>query len=92
MRNFRLFLLLSLLLLAAVPSCKPVRDNYTVVISLDGFRWDYPEYYNTTFLDSIELFLRLCFFGYCNRFYAAPQKTPSRDKCPFEGVFIFHLF
>lgn len=54
MRNFRLFLLLSLLLLAAVPSCKPVRDNYTVVISLDGFRWDYPEYYNTTFLDSIE--------------------------------------
>ena len=53
MRIFRSFLLLSLLLLAGFTSCKPARDNYTVVISLDGFRWDYPEYYNTTFLDSL---------------------------------------
>lgn len=27
------------------------RDNYTVVISLDGFRWDYPEAFDTPFLD-----------------------------------------
>ena len=53
MRNFRLFLLLNLLLLTAFWACKPVRDNYTVVISLDGNRWDYPEYYSTPFLDSL---------------------------------------
>lgn len=25
--------------------------HYTVIISLDGFRWDYPQWYNTPFLD-----------------------------------------
>jgi len=25
----------------------------TIVISLDGFRWDYPQWYNTPFLDSV---------------------------------------
>ena len=53
MRNFRLFLLLNLLLLAGLTACKPCRNNYTVVISLDGFRWDYTDYYNTTFFDSL---------------------------------------
>lgn len=53
MRNFRLFLLLTLLLLTGITACKPARNNYTVIISLDGNRWDYPEYYNTTFLDSL---------------------------------------
>lgn len=41
---------LSLLLLAA---CQPAK-NYTVIISLDGFRWDYPEYYEMPFMDSLE--------------------------------------
>lgn len=29
------------------------RDNYTVIISLDGFRWDYPEAFDTPFLDQM---------------------------------------
>jgi len=28
--------------------------HYTVVISLDGFRWDYPQWYNTPFFDYME--------------------------------------
>lgn len=27
--------------------------HYTVIVSLDGFRWDYPEMYDTPFLDSL---------------------------------------
>ena len=53
MRSFRLFLPLNLLLLTGITACKPARNNYTVIISLDGNRWDYPDYYNTTFLDSL---------------------------------------
>lgn len=52
MRNFRLFLLFGLLWLVSA-ACKPVRDNYTVVISLDGNRWDYPTLYHTEFFDSL---------------------------------------
>lgn len=29
------------------------RENYTVVVSLDGFRWDYPEAYDTPFFDRL---------------------------------------
>ena len=29
------------------------RQNYTVIISLDGFRWDYPEYYEMPLMDSL---------------------------------------
>lgn len=29
------------------------RDNYTVIISLDGFRWDYPEAFNTPFINRL---------------------------------------
>ena len=29
------------------------RDVYTVIVSLDGFRWDYPEAFNTPFLDQM---------------------------------------
>ena len=25
--------------------------HYTVIVSLDGFRWDYPQMYDTPFLD-----------------------------------------
>ena len=28
--------------------------HYTVVISLDGCRWDYPQWYNTPFFDDME--------------------------------------
>lgn len=29
------------------------RENYTVIISLDGFRWDYPEAFDTPFLNQM---------------------------------------
>lgn len=53
MRNFPLFLLLSLLLTVNLSCSKPARNNYTVIVSLDGNRWDYPDYYDTPFLDSL---------------------------------------
>ena len=52
MRNLRLYFLLGLLLVAGT-SCKPTRNNYTVIISLDGTRWDYTDYYDTPFFDSL---------------------------------------
>ena len=27
--------------------------HYTVIVSMDGFRWDYPLMYDTPFLDSL---------------------------------------
>ena len=45
------FLALSVALLAT--SCKSKRDNYTVIISLDGSRWDYADYYEMPFFDSL---------------------------------------
>ena len=48
MRKLFIGLLAALVLLA---SCKP--KNYTVIISLDGNRWDYPEYYEMPFFDSL---------------------------------------
>lgn len=44
---------LLLIALVAALSCTPKRDNYTVIISLDGNRWDYPEYYEMPFFDSL---------------------------------------
>ena len=44
-------LLLAVLLTAACAS--PKRDNYTVIISLDGSRWDYADYYDMPFFDSL---------------------------------------
>ena len=40
-------------LLAGLLSCKNQKDHYTVIISLDGNRWDYPEYYEMPFFDSL---------------------------------------
>lgn len=34
-------------------SCAPSHKNITVVVSLDAFRWDYPDIYDTPALDSI---------------------------------------
>ncbi len=43
-----------LILLAAVSLfCSCQQKNYTVIISLDGNRWDYPEYYEMPFFDSL---------------------------------------
>lgn len=42
--------IIGLVVLLAV-SCQ--KELYTVVVSLDGNRWDYPEYYDTPFLDSL---------------------------------------
>lgn len=46
----------SFILLAALFStvaCQNQRDHYTVIISLDGNRWDYPDYYEMPFFDSL---------------------------------------
>ena len=50
-----LFSILLLSVCVATSSCsaKPVRDHYTVIVSLDGFRWDYPDYYEMPFMDSL---------------------------------------
>ena len=45
-------LVIALLLLSAVLSCTR-RPGYTVIVSLDAFRWDYPQMYDTPWLDSI---------------------------------------
>ena len=45
------FMMLATLLLTV--ACKKPKDNYTVIISLDGNRWDYVEYYDTPFFDSL---------------------------------------
>lgn len=50
------FLLLGIFLFFA--SCKQKQElslgeNYTVIVSLDGFRWDYPQIHGTPCLDSI---------------------------------------
>ena len=34
-------------------SCQSRQDRYTVLISLDGNRWDYPDYYDMPFFDSL---------------------------------------
>lgn len=53
MKNFRKISLLTFLLLAfaAVRLC--AGRHYTVIVSLDGCRWDYPMMYDTPFLDSL---------------------------------------
>ena len=45
------FLILAALLLSA--ACSSQKENYTVIISLDGSRWDYPDYYEMPFFDSL---------------------------------------
>ena len=45
---------ISLFLYLAVTSILFAGDNYTVILSLDGFRHDYTSFYNTPNLDSME--------------------------------------
>lgn len=48
----RKFLILLSFFLSAV--CLHAQDkNYTLIVSMDGFRWDYSEMYRTPFLDSL---------------------------------------
>ena len=46
---------ITLLLVAAavLSGCRKVHDSYTVIISLDGNRWDYPQMYDMPFFDSL---------------------------------------
>ena len=46
--------LVGALVLLCLGACQPKEEHYTVILSLDGNRWDYPEYYETPFLDSLE--------------------------------------
>lgn len=48
----RLFLTLCTVVLA-LAGWAVSRDHYTVIVSLDGFRWDYPEAFDTPFLDQM---------------------------------------
>lgn len=48
MRKVLFFLLAAV---ALVSACKP--KNFTVIISLDGSRWDYADYYDMPFFDSL---------------------------------------
>jgi predicted AlkP superfamily pyrophosphatase or phosphodiesterase len=44
--------LFSAVLLVSV-ACGSQKENYTVIISLDGNRWDYPDYYEMPFFDTL---------------------------------------
>ena len=50
-KAFRFFLAAALGLISL--SCCKTHENYTVIISLDGFRWDYPDMYDMPFMDSL---------------------------------------
>jgi len=49
----KLFVLLGLLALIIVSCTKPATKHYTVIVSLDGFRWDYPDLYDTPNIDEM---------------------------------------
>ena len=36
-----------------LPACSARQPHYTVIVSLDGNRWDYPDYYDMPFFDSL---------------------------------------
>ena len=46
-------LLLAILILSQCLYASAASDNYTVIVSLDGCRWDYPEMYHTPFFDAL---------------------------------------
>lgn len=51
MRKFVLWVVATAAATVCLSGCKS--ENYTVIISLDGNRWDYPEYYEMPFFDSL---------------------------------------
>ena len=44
-------LVLIIVLLLSIFCTATAQKHYTVVISLDGYRWDYPEWYDSPFMD-----------------------------------------
>ncbi len=51
MRKVFSFIFLAALVL--LTACQNKRDNYTVIISLDGSRWDYADYFDMPLFDSL---------------------------------------
>ena len=49
----RLIYLLVLLAVVPVRGWAAGRDNYTVIISLDGLRWDYLDAYDVPFMNQL---------------------------------------
>lgn len=49
--SFLLFLFIAFL--CVQPSRGENPTHYTIIVSLDGFRWDYPEKYTTPHLDDM---------------------------------------
>ncbi|MBR6285043.1 MAG: alkaline phosphatase family protein [Muribaculaceae bacterium] len=49
----RLILFLSVMWLSVIACWSAGRDSYTVLVSLDGLRWDYPEAFDTPFFDQL---------------------------------------
>ena len=46
-------ILFTLLLLATLLPAMAGNKHYTVIVSLDGFRWDYTKMYETPFFDQM---------------------------------------
>jgi predicted AlkP superfamily pyrophosphatase or phosphodiesterase len=53
MKAFFRFLLAVLAAGVSLVSCQGGEPHYTILISLDGSRWDYPDYYSMPFFDSL---------------------------------------
>ena len=51
-KTFKMLLFAAAVLTLAT-GCKTRHDHYTVIISLDGSRWDYPDMYDMPFFDSL---------------------------------------
>lgn len=53
MKKNSFFFLLLLLLCVGCQTRQGTEKNYTVIVSLDGFRWDYPQIHHTPHLDKM---------------------------------------
>ena len=54
MKRFTVLLFVTLVIVSACNKKEPIQEHpYLIVLSLDGFRWDYPQYANTPTLDSL---------------------------------------
>ena len=49
----RVLCLILVAVLSLTTACQNKRDNYTVIISLDGNRWDYADYFDMPLFDSL---------------------------------------
>ena len=53
MQKANRLLLVVLAVALAAACCRSRKEHYTVIISLDGSRWDYPDYFHMPFFDSL---------------------------------------